>query len=73
MALAAVGRVLASILETLFVVGVLYAAVALTVGVDIDWRLVGLLPAGFLLVGAVGGLASAWWRSAQSCSTEPPR
>lgn len=66
--LAAVGRVLASILETLLVVSVLYASVALTVGVDIDWRLPGLVPAGFLVVGAVGhsliigGLTILWKR-----------
>lgn len=35
--LTAVGRILASILETLVVVGTLYTAVALTVGVDIAW------------------------------------
>jgi ABC-2 type transport system permease protein len=66
--LAAVGRVLASVLETVFVVAVLYASVALTVGVDIDWRPVGLVPATFLLVGAVGhsliigGLTLVWKR-----------
>ncbi|MGH9138845.1 MAG: ABC transporter permease [Acidimicrobiales bacterium] len=68
-ALAAVGRVLASILETLFVVGALYAAVDLIVGVDIDWRPVGLVPAGFLLIGAIGhsliigGLTILWKRT----------
>lgn len=67
-ALAAVGRVLASILETLLVVGTLYLVVALTVGVDIDWHVAGLVPLGFLLVGgvgyslAIGGLTLLWKR-----------
>ncbi|MGH9244882.1 MAG: ABC transporter permease [Acidimicrobiales bacterium] len=52
--LAAVGRVLASILETLFVVGTLYVVVVLTIGVDIDWHPAVLAPLGFLLVGGVG-------------------
>lgn len=66
--LAAVGRVLASVLETLLVVGVLYASVELAVGVDIDWRPLGLVPAVLLLVGAVGhsliigGLTLLWKR-----------
>lgn len=67
--LAAVGRVVAAILETLVVVGVLYVAVDLAVGVDIDWRPLGLVPAGFLLVGAIGqsliigGLTILWKRT----------
>ena len=52
--LAAVGRVLASILEAIFVVGTLYLVVAATVGVDLDWRPAVLVPVGFLVVGAVG-------------------
>jgi ABC-2 type transport system permease protein len=52
--LAAVGRVLASILETLVVVGTLYVAVASTVGVDIDWHPAGVVPVAYLLVGGVG-------------------
>jgi ABC-2 type transport system permease protein len=52
--LAAVGRVLASILETLLVVGTLYVVVALSVGVDIDWDPAALAPVAFLLVGGVG-------------------
>ncbi|MGQ0803042.1 MAG: ABC transporter permease [Actinomycetota bacterium] len=66
--LAAVGRVLASILETLLVVTTLYAVVALTIGVDIDWHPAVLAPVGFLLVGgvgyslAIGGLTLLWKR-----------
>jgi ABC-type multidrug transport system permease subunit len=66
--LAAVGRVLASVFETILVVTILYASVDLAVGVDIDWRPVGLVPAGFLLVGAIGhsliigGLTLVWKR-----------
>lgn len=66
--LSAVGRVLASIVETIFVVGIMYASVALTVGVDIDWRPLGLVPVGFLAVGAIGhslligGLTLVWKR-----------
>lgn len=51
---AAAGRLLASILETALVVGALYSAVALTVGVDLAWHPAVLLPAGLLLVGSVG-------------------
>ncbi len=51
---AAVGRLLASLLETLAVVGTLYAVVAVTVGVDIDWHPAVLVPIGFLVVGSVG-------------------
>ena len=66
--LAAVGRVLASILETLLVVTTLYAVVALTIGVDLDWHPAVLAPLGFLLVGgvgyslAIGGLTLLWKR-----------
>lgn len=66
--LAAVGRVLASILETIFVVGTLYVVVALTVGVDIDWHPAVVVPIGFLVVGSVGysmmigGLTLLWKR-----------
>lgn len=66
--LAAVGRVLASIIETFFVVGVMYISVSLTIGIDIDWRTVGLVPLAFLIVGAVGhsliigGLTLVWKR-----------
>lgn len=67
-ALAAVGRVLASILETLFVVGTLTTVVIVTVGADIDWNPAVLVPLGFLLVGgvgyslAIGGLTLLWKR-----------
>jgi ABC-2 type transport system permease protein len=66
--LTAVGRVLASLLETLLVVGTLYASVVLTVGADIDLRPIALVPVVFLLVGAVGyslaigGLTLIWKR-----------
>lgn len=52
--LSAVGRVLASILETLVVIGSLYAAVGVTVGVDIDWHPAVLIPVGFLVTSGVG-------------------
>lgn len=67
--LTAVGRVLASILETLVVVGSLYAAVTLTVGVDIAWHPAALIALAFLVVGsvgyslAVGGLTLVWKRT----------
>ena len=35
-------------------VGTLYAVVALSVGVDIDWHPAVLAPIGFLVVGSVG-------------------
>ncbi|MGH9212734.1 MAG: ABC transporter permease [Acidimicrobiales bacterium] len=66
--LAAVGRSLASILETLFVVGTLYVVVTLTIGVDIDWHPAVLAPVALLLVGgfgyslAIGGLTLLWKR-----------
>lgn len=66
--LAAVGRVLASVLETIFVVGTLYLVVALTVGVDLDWHPAVVVPIGFLVVGSVGysmmigGLTLLWKR-----------
>jgi ABC-type multidrug transport system permease subunit len=66
--LAAVGRVLASLLETVFVVGTLYLVVALTVGVDVDWGPAVLVPIGFLILGSVGyslviaGLTLLWKR-----------
>lgn len=66
--LAAVGRVLASLLETVFVIGTLYAVVALSVGVDLDWGPAVLVPIGFLIVGSVGyslviaGLTLLWKR-----------
>lgn len=66
--LAAVGRSLASILETLFVVGTLYVVVTLTIGVDLDWHLAVLAPVALLLVGgfgyslAIGGLTLLWKR-----------
>ncbi|HZA75906.1 MAG TPA: ABC transporter permease [Acidimicrobiales bacterium] len=66
--LAAVGRVVASILETVVVVGTLYAVVALTIGVDLDWQPAVVVPIGFLIVGAVGyslaigGLTLLWKR-----------
>jgi ABC-2 type transport system permease protein len=67
-ALAAVGRVLAAILETFLVIGTMYLVVVLTVGADIDWHPAVLVPFGFLLVGgvgyslAVGGLTLLWKR-----------
>jgi ABC-2 type transport system permease protein len=51
---AATGRVLASLVETTFVVGTLYAVVALSVGVDVDWHPAVLVPVVFLVVGSVG-------------------
>jgi ABC-2 type transport system permease protein len=65
--LAAVGRVLASILETLFVVGALYIVVVLTVGADLDWHVAALVPLAFLLVGGVGyslaiGAVTLMWK-----------
>jgi ABC-type multidrug transport system permease subunit len=68
-ALAAMGRVLAGILETAFVIGILNLAVALTVGVHIPhWDPTALVPLGFLLIGsvgyslAIGGLTLLWKR-----------
>ncbi|MGH9112327.1 MAG: ABC transporter permease [Acidimicrobiales bacterium] len=66
--LAAVGRSLASILETLFVVTTLYVVVTLTIGVDLGWHPAVLVPVGLLLIGgfgyslAVGGLTLLWKR-----------
>jgi ABC-2 type transport system permease protein len=66
--LAAVGRVLASILETLFVVATLYLVVVLTVGVDLDWHPAVLVPLGLMLVAgigyslAIGSLTLLWKR-----------
>lgn len=66
--LAAVGRVVASLLEALFVVGTLYAVVALTVGVDLDWDPAVSVPIAFLTAGSVGyslmigGLTLLWKR-----------
>lgn len=65
---AAVGRVLATSLETLVVVASLYAATELTVGVDLAWHPAVLIPAGFLVVAsvgyslAIGALTMAWKR-----------
>ncbi|MGH9117665.1 MAG: ABC transporter permease [Acidimicrobiales bacterium] len=68
-ALAAVGRVLAGILETTFVIGTLNLVVALTVGVHIPhWNPTVLVPMGFLVAGsigyslAIGGLTLLWKR-----------
>lgn len=52
--LAAVGRVLAAIVETLFVMGAVYLAVALTVGVDLAWHLAVSVPLLFLVAGSIG-------------------
>ncbi|HZA76491.1 MAG TPA: ABC transporter permease, partial [Acidimicrobiales bacterium] len=51
---AAAGRLLASLLETLAVVGTLYTVVALSVGVNLDWDPAVLAPVGFLVIGSVG-------------------
>jgi len=51
---AAAGRVLAAHVETAFVVGTLYAVVALTVGVDLDWQPTIVAPVALLVVGSVG-------------------
>ncbi len=65
---AAVGRVLATTLETMVVVVSLYAATELAIGVDLDWHPAVIVPAGFLIVGsigyslAVGALTMAWKR-----------
>lgn len=52
--LAAVGRVLAAIVESIFVMGAVYLAVALTVGVDLRWHVSVLVPVAFLIAGSVG-------------------
>jgi ABC-2 type transport system permease protein len=65
---AAAGRVLATISETVAVVGALYGATELVVGVDIGWDPAVLVPVGFLIIGsvgyslAVGALTMAWKR-----------
>jgi hypothetical protein len=71
---AAAGRLLASLLETLAVVGSLYAVVALSVGVDLDWDPAVLAPVGFLIVGSVGlslviGALTLIWKRVERCST----
>jgi ABC-2 type transport system permease protein len=66
--LAAVGRVLASFFEAAFVIGTLYAVVALSVGVDVDWTPAVIVPVAFLIPGSVGyslmigGLTLLWKR-----------
>lgn len=52
--LTAVGRVLASLAETIVVIGPLYAAVALTVGVDLHWAPAALVALVALVAGSVG-------------------
>jgi ABC-2 type transport system permease protein len=64
----AAGRVLATGLETLVVVGALYGATELVVGIDLGWDPAVLVPVGFLVVAsvgyslAVGALTMAWKR-----------
>ncbi|MGH2532634.1 MAG: ABC transporter permease [Thermomicrobiales bacterium] len=66
--LAAAGRVVAAVVETFFVVAAMYLAIELVVDLDVRWRIQGLLPLLFLVVGAVGyslvigGLALVWKR-----------
>jgi ABC-2 type transport system permease protein len=64
----ALGRPLASIVETAVVVGVMYGATSLVVPLDLAWRLEALVPLVGLTVGGVGlslmvaGLALVWKR-----------
>jgi ABC-type polysaccharide/polyol phosphate export permease len=48
------GRIVAAIIETAAVVGVLYAATSLTVEIDLTWRPDALVPLLLLIVGAAG-------------------
>lgn len=65
---ATAGRVVAAVAETILVVGATYLATELVVGLDIRWRVQGLLPLLFLVAGGVGyslligGLALVWKR-----------
>lgn len=66
---AAAGRVVASILETLVVVAVLYASVRALVSIDLHWHPHALLAAAALVLAgvgyalAIGGLALRWKRT----------
>ena len=65
---AAAGRVVAAVVETLIVVGALYLTVYLIVPFNVPWRLQALLPLAFVVAGGVGysliigGLTLVWKR-----------